>query len=63
MKKKNTLRLKNELPELLEAVCLHKDCPEWLALAIWDACAEQNLAVIFTADYWRSRLAEIEADK
>ena len=49
------IRIKNELPELLEAVCYHKDCPNWLKDAIWDAVNNQDQTCIFTADYWRSR--------
>ena len=48
------IRVKNELPELLEAVCYHEDCPTWLKDAIWDAVNNQDQICIFTADYWRT---------
>jgi hypothetical protein len=52
----NTIRIKNELPELLEAVCEHPKCPEWLRFAIWDAFAEHNTQTSFKADHWRAVL-------
>ncbi len=36
MNKQKIVRIKNELPELVEAICMHKDCPEWLYDGIWD---------------------------
>ena len=53
------IRVKNELPELLEAVCHHADCENWLKDGIWDLVNNQNLAVTFTADYWRAQLNAI----
>ena len=53
------IRVKNELPELLEAVCAHPDCRAWLKDAIWDAFSAQDLDVTFTAAYWRSSLEAI----
>lgn len=54
-KNNNTIRVKNELPELLEAVWNHDDCPEWLAEAIWDAFSNRDMKMIGTANYWRSQ--------
>ncbi|MDQ3712213.1 MAG: hypothetical protein M3388_08355 [Acidobacteriota bacterium] len=51
----NKIKIKNEVPELLEAVCIHKDCPEWLKEAIWEAFNNQNIKATFTADYWRGQ--------
>lgn len=53
---KNRITVKNELPELLEAVCNHPDCEDWLKDAIWDAVNNQNIYVTYEADYWRSQL-------
>lgn len=53
MKKNTTIRIKNELPELLEAVCYHDDCPEWLRDAIWDAFNGQEMCISFSASWWR----------
>jgi hypothetical protein len=60
MKKNNMIRVKNELPELLEAVCHHEDCPDWLKDAIWDAFNEQNIGVSFTASWWRHMLESMD---
>jgi hypothetical protein len=53
--KNSTIKIKNKLPELLEAVCNHKDCPEWLQDGIWDLFGNQHHRVTFTANYWRSQ--------
>ncbi|HSK72309.1 MAG TPA: hypothetical protein VK892_11470 [Pyrinomonadaceae bacterium] len=58
--KNSTIRVKNELPELLEAVCAHPDCPDWLKEGIWDVVSGQNQSVLFTATYWRSAFEAIE---
>lgn len=44
-----------KLPELLEAVCTHPDCPGWLQDAIWDAFGNQPLGITFTAAYWQGQ--------
>jgi hypothetical protein len=49
--KKNTM-VKNELPELLEAIYAHDDTPEWLTMAIWDAFNNRHIE-IDDANYWR----------
>lgn len=61
--KGKTIRIKNELPELLEAVCIHDNCPEWLRDAIWEAFNNQSSNLIYTADWWRGQLESIENDK
>ena len=58
MKTAKTIRVKNDLPHLLEAVCSHPECPDWLMEGIWDAFNSQSLSVIYTATYWA---AEFEA--
>jgi hypothetical protein len=60
MKNNITIKIKNELPELIEAVCLHKDCPEWLKDGIWDTFSEQNTALTFSATFWRAQLEGME---
>ncbi len=59
MRHKNTIKIKNELPELLEAICNHKDCPEWLTDAIWEAFNNQNIAVNYSATFWRAQFEGI----
>jgi len=59
MKNNNTIKIKNALPELLETVCNHKDCPDWLKEGIWDLFVAQTGAVTFSADHWRDELASI----
>ncbi len=62
MKKINTVRIKNELPELLEAVINHPDCPDWLRESIWESINE-NSRVTFSADYIRLALASADASE
>jgi hypothetical protein len=59
MKNNNTIKIKNELPELLEAVCNHEDCPEWLTDAIWDAFNNQTMYCTYSADFWRAQFESI----
>jgi hypothetical protein len=59
-KKKKYIAVKNKLPELLEAVCYHKDCPRWLKNTIWDKFNNQTATLNFTAAHWRSMLNSIE---
>ena len=44
---------KQPLPELLSAVCNHKDCPNWLAGEIWDALNESVTASPYSPSYFR----------
>jgi hypothetical protein len=60
MKNTKTIRIKNELPELLEAVCTHEDCPDWLSEAIWDAVNYKNGKMSYSVDYFRFALANAE---
>ncbi len=63
MKKNNTIKIKNELPELLEAVCNHPDCKDWLTDAIWEAMNNQNIRVNYSATFWRAQFeAMYESD-
>ena len=52
--KKNTTMIKNELPELLDAVFDHPDAPEFLKDAIFDAFNERGAPI--DAQYWRYML-------
>ena len=52
----NTIKVKNAIPELLEAVCQHSECPDWLKDGIWDAFANQDIRESHTASYWRGQL-------
>lgn len=47
------IRIKNELPELLEALCNHDDCPRWLTDEIWDAFNNRNNSSPLSANYFR----------
>jgi hypothetical protein len=57
------VKIKNELPELIEAVCNHPDCPDWLADGIWDAFDNQDRGVVFSAAYWRASLEMIAVSR
>jgi hypothetical protein len=59
MKKNSTIRVKNEMPELLEALCEHPDCPDWLKDGIWDVFNDQSITVSYKAAYWRSMLNDM----
>jgi hypothetical protein len=58
--KNNTIKIKNELPELLEAVCDHKDCPEWLKDGIWELFSNQTQSVVYSASWWRCQFEAID---
>jgi hypothetical protein len=60
MNKQKTDRIENELPELLEAVCGHTDCPEWLYGGIWDLINDKGGAVLYTANHFRAVLEAAE---
>lgn len=51
--KSKTIKIKNELPEILEALCNHPDCPEWLSEGIDNLFSEAAPEVNYSADYWR----------
>ena len=53
------IKVKNELPELLEAVCTHKDCPEWLKLGIWEAVNINPKSMFYLSIYWRGEFEAI----
>lgn len=55
------IKVKNELPELLEALCNHDDCPDWLSDEIWDAFNDRNNSSPLSANYFRY-LMEATAD-
>jgi hypothetical protein len=62
----NNNTVKNELPELLSAVCNHDDCPEWLKDAIWDTINDKTELDAFAPGYFREMLgniAEREAER
>ena len=63
MNKQKTDRIKNELPELLEAICRHKDCPEWLYDGIWDLINDKGGAVLYTANHFRAALEAVEVSE
>ncbi len=63
MKNNNTIRIKNELPELLEAVCGHTDCPEWLSDGIWDSINDKGGAVLYTANHFRAALESVKVSE
>ncbi len=59
MNKQKTDGIKNALAELLEAVCGHTDCPEWLAVGIWDLINDKGGAVLYTANHFRAALESV----
>lgn len=59
MNKQKIEGINNELPELLEAVCNYKDCPEWLSTGIWDLINDKGGAVLYTANHFRAALESI----
>ena len=59
MNNNKTIRIKNELPELLEAVCSHSDCPEWLSDGIWDLIHNQPQVALFSALAFRATFEAI----
>lgn len=59
--KRNMIRIKNELPELLEALCTHPDCPDFIQDAIWDAVSDRATSVTFSAAHWRAQFESIKA--
>jgi hypothetical protein len=63
MKRQKTERIKNELPELLEAVCGHPDCPEWLYDGVWDLIGDKGGAVLYTANHFRAALEAVEVSE
>lgn len=54
------IKVKNTLPDLLEAVCQHKDCPDWLSDGIWDLVNDQPSSTVFTSSYWQYAFDAIE---
>ncbi len=58
--KNNTITIKNELPELLEAVCEHPKCPEWLKHDIWDSFSNRNSTMSYKAIHWASVLDNLD---
>lgn len=54
------IRIKNELPELLEAVCRHDDCPNWLSDEIWNAFNNRMNGTADTAAFFRYALTEAD---
>jgi hypothetical protein len=55
-----TIKLKNELPELLEAVCNHPDWEDWLKDAVWDAVSDRDQGVTYSPNWWRACLGAIK---
>lgn len=51
--------VKNNLPELLEAVCTHEDCPDWLSGMIWDKLNDRSQFDAYSASYFRHMLENI----
>ena len=60
MKKARMIRVKNDVPHLLEAVCCHPDCPDWIEDAIWNAFNNQVENTPLTATYWTAQMEAIE---
>jgi len=56
----NTITINNELPELLEAVCSHDDCPSWLRNVIWDGFNDRIDGLSLTASYFRYAFEEVK---
>ncbi len=58
-----TITIKNELPELLEAVCEHPKCPEWLKHDIWDSFSNRNTSLSYKAAHWASVLDGLDGEE
>ncbi|HEX8286785.1 MAG TPA: hypothetical protein VF556_02250 [Pyrinomonadaceae bacterium] len=56
----STITIKNELPELLEAVCNHADCPGWLQDVIWNGFNNRIDATGLSAHWFRYALGELK---
>lgn len=48
------ITINNELPDLINAICQHPDCEDWLRDAIWDAFNNQNQGVVYSLSYWNA---------
>ena len=49
-----TVRIKNDLPHLLAALCAHPDCPEELKDAVWDTINDRPKRPTYSVKYWES---------
>lgn len=60
--KKKTMTVKNEVPEILELLMNHPDCPEWLSMLIGD---EMNNRILIKdqASWFRFCLNNIEENR
>lgn len=57
--KDNTIRIKNDLPHLLAAVCNHPECPDWLKDKIWDAVTAEATNVTYTLAHFQAAFEAI----
>ena len=52
------------VPDLLEELCSHSECPEWLRDGIWDlvndAANDGGRPIRFDAEHWRHEFEAIE---
>jgi len=53
--------MSKSLPELLEDVCTHSDCPDFLKHAIFDSFGDQNLAVLYTKTWWEAQFEALDS--
>ena len=58
----NTITIKNELPELLEALCQHERCPDWLKNGFEDMFNRLGMRATWSATYWSSILEMAETN-
>lgn len=47
-----TIRVKNTVPYLLEALCEHPECPDWLSEDLWDLISNKSPGIRHDAEYW-----------
>jgi hypothetical protein len=49
-----------DIPDMLEELCSHSECPEWLRDGIWDlvndAANRGGRTIRFDAEHWRHEL-------
>ena len=58
-----TIKIKNTLPHLIDALWHHDDCPKWLQDIIWDGIENRRDGrADFAASFWASQLANATPD-
>jgi hypothetical protein len=61
LRRKRNISIKNELPDILETLCYHPECPDWLRHGIWELFNECGGNVVYTANYWLAQLDALDS--